>query len=182
MKSILITFSLLMCMNMSAQKYFTKTGLITFHSDAPMEKIEAENHKATSVIDMESGEMQWSVLIKAFAFEKSLMEEHFNENYMESSKFPKATFKGAILNLSDLDLSIPGTYTVKVKGTLQIHGVSQEVETEASFIVRDEDFSGNAEFEVALADYDIEIPSVVAENIAKTVLIKVNADYQKLER
>ena len=82
----------LFCLNLSAQKFFTREGKISFYSDAPMEKIEAHNQQATSVIDIESGRMEFAVLIKAFQFEKALMQEHFNENYMESSKYPKATF------------------------------------------------------------------------------------------
>lgn len=182
MKTVLISITLLMTMGLSAQKYYTKTGKVSFYSDAPMEQIEAENHKATSVIDTETGAMQWSVLVKAFAFEKSLMEEHFNENYMESSQFPKATFKGSITNMSSINLSSDGQYRAEIKGTLEIHGVSQEVTTTGIFTVSGGEIMGSCEFEVSLADYDIEIPAVVADNISKTVLIKVNADYQKLER
>ena len=80
-----------------AQKYFTRNGNISFHSDTPMEKIEGHNKNSTAVIDAESGKLEFAVLIKAFHFEKALMEEHFNENYMESNKFPKASFKGQIL-------------------------------------------------------------------------------------
>ena len=78
------------------QKYFTKDGKVSFYSDALMEKIEAHNTKAASVIDAENGQMEFAVLIKAFQFEKALMQEHFNENYMESSTYPKASFKGKI--------------------------------------------------------------------------------------
>ena len=182
MKNVLITLTLLMTMSLSAQKYFTKTGEISFFSDAPVEKIEADNHKATSVIDTETGAMQWSVLIKAFAFEKSLMEEHFNENYMESSKFPKATFKGAIENMASIDLTKAGEYKAEIKGTLEIHGVSKEVATTGTFKVSGGSIVGTCDFNVALADYKIEIPAVVADNISKTVLIKVKADYQALNQ
>jgi polyisoprenoid-binding protein YceI len=182
MKTLLITLTLLMTMSLSAQKYFTKTGEISFHSDAPMEKIEAVNTKATSVIDTESGAMQWSVLIKAFAFEKALMEEHFNENYMESSKFPKATFKGQIDNLAEIDFTKPGEYMVDVTGMLDIHGVSKEVKTKGLFKVTESGIEGNCSFTVLLADYGIEIPAVVADNISKSVDITIKADYKKLEQ
>src|SRR5690606_25912300 len=93
-------------------KYFTKEGKISFSSDAPMEKIEAHNRKANSVIDAASGKMEWSVLIKAFQFEKALMQEHFNENYMESDKFPKAVFKGVIQQHDKIDWTKDGVHNV----------------------------------------------------------------------
>ena len=168
--------------NIQAQKIFTKTANITFHSDAPLEKIEATNSKATTVIDTESGAMQWAVLIKAFKFEKSLMEEHFNENYMESSKYPKGTFTGKIDNLDEIKFTENGDYSANVSGKLTIHGESKEVSTVASLKVVDGKINGTCEFEILLEDYKIEIPSVVADNISKTVLIKVNADYEMLAK
>ena len=91
-----------------AQKYFTRSGKISFYSDTPMEKIEAKNGSATSVLDTESGKMEFAVLIKGFQFAKSLMQDHFNENYMESSKYPKALFKGEISNIDDVDFGHDG--------------------------------------------------------------------------
>ena len=166
---------------MQAQKYFTKAGKITFHSDAPMEKIEANNNSATSVIDAESGRMEFAVLIKAFQFEKALMQEHFNENYMESSKFPKATFKGQITNLEAVDFSKDGTYEANIKGDMIIHGVTQSVETKGQFVIAGGQISGNSTFRILVADYGIEIPAVVKDNIAKEVEIKVACDYQELK-
>lgn len=172
----------LFCLNLSAQKFFTREGKISFYSDAPMEKIEAHNQQATSVIDIESGRMEFAVLIKAFQFEKALMQEHFNENYMESSKYPKATFKGDILNLQEVALDQDGVYPVKVKGDLTIHGVTKQVETDGEITVKDGVISAASTFEVAVADYEIEIPKVVRDNIAKTVRIKVDIDsFQELK-
>ena len=184
MKKILILAVCIMGVSLSvdAQKYFTREGKIAFFSDAPVEKIEAHNSSATSVVDLESGRMEFAVLIKAFQFEKALMQEHFNENYMESSKFPKATFKGAVTNMDEIDLSKDGTYTADVKGELTIHGVTREVETEGTFVVEGGAISAQSSFEVAVADYDIEIPAVVKDNIAKIVRIDVDIDYEKLDR
>lgn len=184
MKKILIVSAMMIgfALSTNAQKYFTKEGKITFSSDASMEKIEAHNNSATSVIDVESGRMEFAVLIKAFQFEKALMQEHFNENYMESSKFPKATFKGKVVNMDKVNLGKDGIYPAKVKGELTIHGVTKEVETSGDFEVKDGNISALASFEVAVADYDIEVPAVVRDNIAKTVLINVDVNYQKLNR
>lgn len=182
MKTLIIAVAVLLGSTLSAQKIFTKTGEITFHSDAPMEKIEAVNSKATSVIDTESGAMQWSVLIKAFGFEKALMEEHFNENYMESSKYPKALFKGQIDNIAEIDFNTVGEFMVDVSGSLTIHGISKDISTKGLIKVTDSGINGTCNFKALLSDYNIEIPAVVADNISKTVDIFVNADYKKLEQ
>lgn len=182
MKTLIIAVAIVLGGTLSAQKIFTKTGEITFHSDAPMEKIEAVNSKATTVIDTESGAMQWSVLIKAFGFEKALMEEHFNENYMESGKFPKALFKGQIDNISEIDFNTVGEYMTDVSGSLTIHGITNEISTTGLIKVTDSGIIGTCNFKALLSDYGIEIPAVVADNISKSVDIFVVADYKKLEQ
>lgn len=176
--SIIFIFAVVAMSN--AQKYFTKTGDITFVSNAPVEKIEAENNAATCVLDTETGNMQMAVLIKAFKFEKALMQEHFNENYMESSKYPKATFKGNITNISDVNFKKDGTYNVKVTGKLTMHGVTQSVETDGKIIVKGKNIIAQSTFKVAVADYKIEIPNVVKDKIAKEVEIDVNLKLAEL--
>ena len=165
-----------------AQKYFTRNGKISFHSDAPLEKIEAVNSSATSVLDTESGKMEFAVLIKGFQFEKALMQEHFNENYMESSKYPKAVFKGQIDNLDDVKFSTPGTYPVKISGDLTIHGVTQSREMEGTLSVKDSGIVGTSIFEVTVADHNIKIPAVVKDNIAKVVEVNVEMNYQPFNK
>jgi polyisoprenoid-binding protein YceI len=167
----------------NAQKYFTRSGMISFYSEAPVEKIEAVNNKVTSVVDFENSKMEFAVLIKAFQFEKSLMQEHFNENYMESSKFPKAIFKGTFEADSAITINIKddGIYPVKIKGDLTIHGVTKPIEATANFIIKGGVINGNAEFNVLVADYDIEIPAVVRDNIAKEVKITVTNKYEELK-
>ena len=165
-----------------AQKYFTRTGNIVFSSDAAMEKIEASNQKATSVLDAATGKMEFAVLIKAFQFEKALMQEHFNENYMESDKYPKAKFKGGIVDVSKVDFLKDGIYPVNVKGNLTIHGETNEVETDGTIVMKDGKISATSTFEVAVADYKIEIPKVVRDNIAKIVSITVNIDYELFKK
>ena len=147
-------------------KYFTKTGKISFFSSTPMENIEAHNSKSTSVIDTKTGKMEFATLMKAFDFEKALMQEHFNENYVESDKYPKATFSGAITNLSDVNFKKDGTYKVKVKGNLTMHGVTKEVEAPGTITVKGNQISANSTFNVAPEDYKIEIPKLVREKIA----------------
>lgn len=170
----------LLFLQITAQKYYTKEGVISFYSDAPLEKIKATNTKATSVFDMETGAMEWAVLIKAFEFKKALMEEHFNENYLESTKYPKSTFKGSIKDLQKLDFSKNGEVIVDVEGTLNIHGIEKEVQTVAKFTITDGIISAHSELNVLVADYEIDIPALVRDNIAKEVRINIEASYKQL--
>ena len=162
------------------QKYFTKTGKVSFFSETPVENIEAVTNSASTVIDLESGKIQWAVLIKSFEFEKALMQEHFNENYMESTKYPKAKFKGQVLNHESLNFQKDGVYDVDVKGILEIHGVKNEITTSATFEVENGEIKARSNFKVSVADYGIEIPSVVRENIAKEIEIKITGKYESL--
>lgn len=162
----------------NAQKYFTRTGHVHFFSATPMENIEAHNYKATSVMDISTGDIEFSMLIMAFEFEKALMQEHFNENYMESEKFPKATFKGKITNLDKIDFTKDGTYPATVTGKMTIHGVTKEVTTNGNITVKGGKISASSVFNVAPADYDITIPAVVKDNIAKDIKVTVDSAYE----
>ncbi len=163
------------------EKFFTKTGKISFHSKASLENIEAHNRSVTCVLDTKTGNMQFSVLMKGFEFEKALMQEHFNENYIESHKFPKAEFKGQVVNVGEINFSTGGTYKAKVKGKLTIHGETKDVETMGDFVVKNGRILADATFHVALADYKIEIPNVVKDNISRTVQISVDCDLEPLK-
>ena len=177
----LFTFSLL-TVSLQAQKYFTRNGEIDFQSETPLEKIEAKNKSVTAVLDIESGRVEFAALIKAFEFEKALMQEHFNENYMESSQFPKAVFKGQLIDFDAKQLTRDGNYTATVSGELTIHGETRPVSTEARFHVKDGRVAAVTEFSVLVADYKIEIPAVVRDNIAKEVLINVKVDLEELKK
>lgn len=183
MKTIIMIAAYLLLMGpVVAQQYFTKTGHISFYSSAPLEDITAENNQVTSIIDFGNGEMAFSLLMKGFHFEKALMEEHFNEKYVHSDQYPKSTFEGEITNLGDVDISNDGEYPVDIEGKLTIHGVTQDVTTTGTITVEGAKVSGIAAFPVTLADYDIEIPGVVKDNIAETVEITVSMDYQPYEK
>lgn len=179
---LLITIGFLVTSTISAQdKYFTKTGKINFSSKASLENIEALNKSVTAVLDTKSGNLQFAVLMKGFEFEKALMQEHFNENYMESHKYPKAEFKGSVVNNAEINYTKDGTYKAKVKGQLTIHGETKTVETEGQIQVKGGKVLADAVFGVALADYKIEIPNVVKNNIAKTVNIEVDCTLDPLK-
>lgn len=164
----------------SAQKYITKTGYINFFSEAPLENIEATSNQVLSVLNAADGAIVFKVQIMTFQFEKALMQEHFNEKYMESEQYPDAVFKGNITNISAVNFSKDGTYNVKVTGKLTMHGVTNDVTTDATITVKGGAVSAEAVFPVTLADYNIKIPGAVKDNIAETVEVTVKASYNKM--
>ncbi|RYY99845.1 MAG: YceI family protein [Chitinophagaceae bacterium] len=162
-------------------RYFTKSGRIQFTSKAPMEDIEAVNKTATAVLDIQSGALQFSVLMKGFEFEKALMQEHFNENYVESDKFPKAEFKGSVVNNGDIAYARPGSYPAKVKGKFTLHGVTREIETAGTITVGTDGIKAASGFTIQLSDYNVQIPSVVKEKISNSIRITVETKLDPLK-
>jgi len=165
-----------------AQKFMTRDARISFLSEAPLEKIEAINKSGSAVLDAASGRMEWKVLIKNFLFEKKLMQEHFNENYMESDKYPNATFKGELVNAQEVNFGKDGTYNVRAKGKMTIHGVERDIEVPGKITVSGGKLEVMSNFKVACADYNISIPSVVRDNIAKEIAVRVEATLTPLTR
>ena len=139
-------------------KYLTNTGEISFFSHTVIEDITAENSKVVSVIDAATGEVVIIVKMTDFQFKKKLMQEHFNENYVESEKFPKATFNGSIANNVELDYSKPGTYEVHVTGEMTIHGTTQTVAAEGTLEVTSTGITARTTFNLNPEDYQIKIP------------------------
>ena len=177
LNTIVILFLL---QSLPAQNYFTKSGNISFYSDAPLEKIEAHNTNATAVMNVETGAIEWAVLIKGFEFEKSLMQEHFNENYMESSTFPKSIFKGKFKDWKPISISENKTHDQVVEGSITIHGVTRDIEVPVTLQVENDMIIGKAEFSVMIADFNIQVPGIVRDKIAKTVKIVVDAQLKPL--
>lgn len=181
-KAILSVFSLLVLTNLSAQKYFSKDAKVYFSATSSMEKIEATNNKGTLVIDAASSKLEAAILVKGFHFEKALMEEHFNENYMESGKFSKASFAGDITDMKIVIMTKDGDYKVNVKGKLTMHGVTKDVATTATLTVKGGAIAmGKTSFKVLMADYAIAIPGAVKDKIAKEAKIDVDATLQKMK-
>jgi hypothetical protein len=171
---ILSALFILMSFTLNAQKFMTKTGFIEIFSHTPMEDIKGDNNQVATILDASSGEIVFQALMKSFKFEKALMEEHFNENYMESEKFPKSTFKGKIVNLSDVTFSKPGVYKVTVTGDLTIHGVTKNISEPGEIEITGSGVNARSKFVVTPEDYNIEIPSVVREKVAKEIAITVD--------
>lgn len=181
MKRILLVLILLSAVSVtlvSAQsKLIDKATKITFYSHTPMEDINATTNSALSILDKDSGELTFAVLIKSFSFKRSLMQEHFNEDYMESGTYPKSTFKGTIKNISAVNFNADGNYPVTVTGNLTIHGVTKEVTVTGNLIINGGKISAASEFAVVPQDYNIIIPGVVKEKIAKQIKIQVKTEF-----
>lgn len=167
---IFITIAL---QNSNAQnKYIDRSGKIQFEaSEALFEEVKAANESVTSVLDIKTGQIAALALIKGFHFKNSLMEEHFNENYIESGMYPKATFKGQFADL-DLALLDENTKKAEIEGTLKLHGKEKEVRTQISIQKVGNIISMTGEFVVTPRDFDIHIPKIVQNKIAKEVLVK----------
>lgn len=180
-KNLLIALAILPTATFAQERYMTRTGHIAFHSETPVENIHADNRKVSSVWDVTTGAVEFAVLIKAFEFEKALMQEHFNENYMESNTYPKATFKGKVLGVASEQLKKPGTYEGTVEGDLTMHGVTKPVKMKATVTV---DANGtakaSADFLVKPEDHGIAIPGVVRKNIAEQIKVMVRMDYTRM--
>jgi polyisoprenoid-binding protein YceI len=178
---LFVTLVLTVSVSFGQGKFYTKTGKISFISKAPLEEIEGKNKTVTAVVDSKTGAMQFAIQMKGFEFEKQLMQQHFNENYVESDKYPKAEFKGTISNNSTINYSKDGNYPAKVKGKLTIHGVTKDVETTGTLKINGGKIDANSTFNVLISDYNIKIPAVVKDKVSNTIKITVDCDLEPLK-
>ncbi len=169
-----LTYLFLTIISQAQDKFYTKSGKIDFYSKTPLEDIEAKHKFAVCLLDTKTGTLQFSILIKGFEFENEEMQEHFNEDYLESDKYPKAEFKGQIVNNSIINYTKPNTYPVHVVGQLTIHGVTKEVQSAGTIKVDGDALTATSSFIIQVADYNIKIPALVKDKVAKTVKITVD--------
>lgn len=158
-----------------AQKYITEKTFVSFFSDAAIEDISAENTKTAGAFNAANSEIAFSVPIKDYEFEKSLMKEHFNEKYMETEKYPKSTFEGKI---SGFDPNASGVQKVVSQGKLTIHGQTREVEIPGTIEKQGENLVMKSKFIVKLEDYKITIPKLLWQNIAEQVEVTVDFTFK----
>ncbi|NND08449.1 MAG: YceI family protein [Saprospiraceae bacterium] len=182
LRFILISLMLYAFSQVRGQTYYTKNGTIKLFSETPLEKIDPINKKAVCVMNIAKGTLGCSVLIKGFKFRNALMQTHFNENYMESGKHPKAHFKAKAIDLSQIDIEVDGKYQVPLNGILIVRGIEKPIDIEASFDIRDGKIHGSTSFVVSPADFDIQIPGIVKDKIAKEILVSVEAQYEPYEK
>jgi polyisoprenoid-binding protein YceI len=183
-KIVLLLVFVALATNIPAQIYFTKTGTISFDATAPSspEKINAINNSAVTVLNTSTGELQFSVQMKGFIFERALMQEHFNDNYVESSKYPKGEFKGKVTNNAAIQYTKDGSYIAEVEGTLTIHGVTKNIKSTGTILVKGGTITTAANFKVTVKEYNISIPGLVADKVSKEPSIMVNCKLNPLKK
>lgn len=174
-KCSLILACVFVCLNCFGQKYMTRTGKVSFFSSTPLENIEAINNEMACALDASNGTLAFQVPIKSFRFEKSLMQEHFNENYMESDLYPKAEYKGKLANPSAINYAKDGQYEVTGTGQMTIHGVTRTVTAPATVTVAGKNVTITSKFKLKPVDYGIKIPTVVASKIAQEIEVTVSS-------
>lgn len=149
---------------------------ITLFSEAPLENIEARSVSGISVLNPATGELQFTVPIRSFEFRKKLMQEHFNENYMESDKYPNARFKGKLIE--KIDLNADGDYPVTATGDLEVHGVKRVRSIKGLISIRNKQVEVSSTFDVKCEDHKIKIPQIVFQKVAETIRVKVKGSYK----
>lgn len=173
--SVTVLCMLLLCAAMPATVYKVTKGSIAFNSDAPMELIKASSNELAGLFDTNTKKFAFRIKVNSFeGFNSALQKEHFNENYMESNKFPYASFDGKVIE--DVDYSKPGVYNVRAKGNLSVHGVTQERILKVDITVKQQGVSAKSNFTVLLADHNITIPKVVHEKLASEIKVEVKAE------
>jgi polyisoprenoid-binding protein YceI len=174
--SLIVSF-LISTLCLAQEKYMTRTGHISFLSDAPKEKIEAQNYQVSSILTS-TGDIIFKVPIKSFEFKQALMQDHFNENYMESDKYPQASFKGKIMNMDKIDLKKDGRYVADVEGDVTMHGVTKKSSTKATLEIKGGKINATTTFPVTLKDFNITIPKMASEKLQETVAVKADLNYE----
>ncbi len=158
-----------------AQRYVAENGLITFFSQALVENIKADNNKVTSLFSADNGTIAFSVPIKEFQFEKKLMQEHFNDKYMESDRFPRSTFAGKVTGYS---LSSSGLQSVRAKGKITIHGIVKEIDVPGTLEVKNRNLIIKTKFKVLNKDFGIVIPQILWKNVSEEIEITIDMTYK----
>ena len=174
MKKIFFTLTaIVFSTTIFAQIYMAKSCEVSFFSSSPLEDIEAINKAAKPLVNTGTNDVQIKLVNTAFIFEKPLMQEHFNENYMESEKYPSTIFKGKINE--KIDWKKDGENKVTVTGKMLMHGVEKEITFDGLVTIKGEEIIMAAKFKVHVADYKIKVPSLYVQNIAEDVDVKINA-------
>ncbi|MCA0430707.1 MAG: YceI family protein [Bacteroidetes bacterium] len=182
MKKLLVILSVALTLKTNAQIYKAKSGgtTVNFYSKSPLEDIEATNKSAIVVLNSKTGDLQCAVTIVNFKFKNALMEEHFNENYMESEKFPKATFKGKINE--PIDYTKDGETKVTVTGKMEIHGVTKDETYSGTIKKVGNELFLDCLFKVKVADYNIKVPTLYVKNIAEVIDVDYKCVLEPFEK
>ena len=171
LKYILFTIFTSILLSSFAQKHITKTGTVEIFSETPLFTIEGINKKVASILNTETGEIVSSTLIRSFKFEEALVEEHFNENYLEPHKFPKSIFKGKITDYKKIDFSKNGKYDILIEGKFTIHGVTNYIKEKGTLVIKSGEISTKTEFPVSLKAYDVKIEPAYKKSIKDEIML-----------
>ncbi|MFS4466964.1 YceI family protein [Maribacter sp. 2210JD10-5] len=162
----------------NSDKVIARQGQVSFFSYTAVENIEATNNQVQSIIDKESGEIAVQMLLRAFVFKKALMEEHFNESYVESDIYPKLTFSGRLADFSGLNVVDAPLF---IKGIMDFHGVQKEIEIKANAENQSGNITISGDFEIAIDDFDIKVPPLLVPNISKEIKVQFKLEYTPYE-
>lgn len=177
MKKLFFLAMLFVGFQSKAQLFMTTNGEVSFFSKTPMEDIDAVNKSVSSIINIATNEVAVQMRITNFVFPNKLMQEHFNENYLESEKFPSATFKGKIKE--SVNLTVAGTYPITASGSATIHGVTRPIEIKGNIVSTGSTLALTCQFDVKLVDYKVDIPKIVFAKIAEVIKISSKINYTK---
>ncbi len=158
-----------------AQVYVSRNATIRFFSEAPLENIEAINRQVSCAINTNTGDIAFRVLIRSFVFDKALMQQHFNDNFMESDKYPNAIFEGQIENVDAINFAEEGVHNVVVKGKLTIKDVTREITQGATLITKGNLLQAESVFIIEPEHYNVSIPGRFARNIAREIEVSIDA-------
>jgi len=178
--SFLFVTLILLSTLIHAQIYLAKTCEISFFSESPLENIEAVNNASKPILSTATGDLQMKIPMKGFVFAKPLMQEHFNEDYVESDKFPDAFFKGKINET--IDYTKDGEYKVTATGKITIHGVEKDKTLDGTLTIKGGQIMLQGAFNIHIADYNIKVPSLYVKNIAEDVSVKLNATLEPFKK
>lgn len=177
-KQLLIGVLLFLNFYSPPEQYITRQGSVTFFSYTNVENIQATNNQVLSLFNPSDNTIAVSILMRAFVFKKSLMQEHFNESYIESDLYPKATFEGEIV---DFDPSIDGEQTRIVKGNFTLKDVTVERDIKVTINKTNSGYIIKGDFDVSINDHNIKVPRLLSPNIAETINVMFNFQYEPYE-
>ncbi len=179
MKCLILLFCLCLPTSTLAQKFISESSTVMFFSKATVEDISARNEKSLCLLEVATGNIAFSIPIREFQFDKSLMQEHFNEKYMETEKFPKSTFQGKLIGYSQ---EIKGAQQAHAQGKLTIHGVAKEVDIQGTVTFDQNHMTLASKFVVRLEDYNIQLPQILWQNIAETIEVSLDFTLKPYEK
>ena len=178
MRRIIFTFSLVASSLLAqAQMFSTRSASVSFYSSTPLEDIKAKSSDVESKFLSTTGQLSFMLLVKSFRFENEMMEEHFNESYLESDKFPKADFKGTVSNIATVNFIRDGIYPVTVQGNLTIHGITKAVTTNGTIVIKNGKPTAKCTFPIKVRDYNIS-GKIVGKELGETIAITIDCRYE----